>query len=154
MAGLQDGVEVVRALEMLPRGTFVMTAAYDSRRGGVVVHWVESCAEEPRLVSVAARKGHPIDPLIRDSHAFGICMVDPEDKLLLRKFSPRRAPDDRADQFLSFQVERLVTGSPILKRSLMALDCEVVRHVDLEADHELFVGQVVAGRVYRGGDSR
>jgi len=93
--------------------------------------------------------GLEIDPLIRDSHAFAVCLVDPTDRLLLRKFCAKRTPDDRGDPFLSFEVDRLVTGSPILKRAAMAIDCEVVRHVDLEADHELFVGEVVAGRVYR-----
>lgn len=41
-----------------------------------------------------------------------------------------------------------MTGSPVLLRSIVAFDCEVVRHFDLEADHELFVGQVLASRMY------
>jgi len=146
MAGTTD---IVHALKMLPGSMFLMTSAFETRRGGVIVHWVQPCAEEPCLICVAARKGHPIDPLIRDSHAFAVCLVDPTDRLLLRKFCAKRTPDDRGDPFLSFEVDRLVTGSPILKRAAMAIDCEVVRHVDLEADHELFVGEVVAGRVYR-----
>ena len=43
----------------------------------------------------------------------------------------------------------LVTGSPLLSRSLISLDCEVLRHLDLEADHEIYVGQVLSA-VVRG----
>ncbi len=131
---------------MLPSGWFVLTAAFEAKRSGMIVRWVQPCAEEPLLVAVAARRGHSIEPLIRDSHSFAICRIDPEDKLLTRKFAVHRPPDDTGDPFDAVPVETLVTGSPIIRRSPLVLDCEVVRHFDLEADHELFVGLVVAGR--------
>jgi flavin reductase (DIM6/NTAB) family NADH-FMN oxidoreductase RutF len=141
---------IVRALAMLPAGHFVLTAAFETKRSGMIVRWVQPCADEPLLVSVAARRGHSIEPLIRDSHAFALCRVDPEDKLVARKFAIHRPPDDTGDPFDSVPVETMVTGSPVLRRSQLVLDCEVVRHFDLEADHELFIGLVRAGRVGPG----
>jgi flavin reductase (DIM6/NTAB) family NADH-FMN oxidoreductase RutF len=107
---------------------------------------VQRCSIEPRLVAVAARKGHPIEPVIRDSHAFAICTIEQSQKLVLRKFSTEPGPDAE-DPFDSFTIGRLVTGSPVLARCAAVLDCEVVRHFDLEADHENFVGLVVAARI-------
>lgn len=141
---------ILRALSLLPSGWFVLTAAYESKRSGMIVRWVQPCADEPLLIAVAARRGHSIEPLIRDSHSFAICRMDPEDKLLNRKFAIHRPPDDMGDPFDAVPVETMVTGSPIIKRSTLVLDCEVVRHFDLEADHELFIGLVRAGRVSTG----
>ena len=138
--------EAQRAFLLLPRGGFVMTSRFEQKRAGQFVGSVQPCAEEPMLVCIAARKGHPIEPLIRDSHVFAVCQVDPEDKLLQRKFNG--SSREAGDPFDSLEVERLVTGAPILKRSLVALDCQVIRHLDVEADHELYIGQVVGGKVY------
>lgn len=140
------GADVRKALQRLPRCTCVMTAAYDNKRSGQLVHWVQPCAEELALVCVAARKGHSVEPLIRDSHAFAICMIDPDDRLLLRKFAEDHPPDELGDPFDSIEVERLATGSPVLCRSACVLDCEVVRHFDFEADHEIYIGLVLAAR--------
>lgn len=141
------GAETLQALNSLPSGSFLLTSAHDDRRSGMLVHWVQPCAEEPALVSVAARKGHSIEPLIRDSRSFAVCRIDVTDRLLVRKFASHKPPDELSDPFASIEVETLVTGSPVLSRATAALDCTVVRHFDLEADHELFIGQVLAGWV-------
>lgn len=125
---------------------YIMTAAYEDQRHGMRVLSVQQCGIEPRLIAVAARKGHPIEPIVRDSHAFAVCKVHESQKLVLRKFSTDPDPED-TDPFDAFNVETLRTGSPVLARSLAVFDCEVVRHFDLEADHEIFVGLVIAARV-------
>ncbi len=136
------------AFDLLPSGRYLLTAAYDGTRGGVLVDWVQPCAQEPALLAVAARRGHCVEPLVRDSRCFAICIVREDDRLLERKFRAPLPPDESGDLFDSLEVETLSTGSPIVTRSLVAYDCEVVRHFDLEADHELYVGRVVAACVY------
>lgn len=143
-----DGSAALALLESLTGGTYVLTSAHDSKRAGQIVRWVQRCADDPPLVCVAARKGHPIEPLIRDSHRFGVCRIDPRNKALVRRFTALRPPDERVDQFDAVEVERLVTGSPILRHCVVAVDCQVVRHFDLEADHELYIGLVVGGVVH------
>jgi flavin reductase (DIM6/NTAB) family NADH-FMN oxidoreductase RutF len=140
------GDTIDQALSTLGGGVFILTAAHDDQRHGMRVLSVQQCSLEPRLISVATRKGHPIEPLIRDSHAFAICKIDPSQKLVLRKFLTEAGPEFE-DPFDSFVVESMRTGSPILSRCVAAFDCEVVRHFDLEADHEIFIGQIVEARV-------
>lgn len=130
----------------LRSGLFVLTARHEGKRAGVVVRSVQPAADEPPLVCVAVRRGHWIEPVIRDSHAFAICKVTSGDGLMLRKFAETSRPRD-GDPFDCVQTTRLATGSPILARASLALDCEVVRHFDLEADHELYIGLVVACHV-------
>jgi flavin reductase (DIM6/NTAB) family NADH-FMN oxidoreductase RutF len=138
-----------RTFADLNRGVFVLTAQHDGRRAGLVVRSVQSCADEPPLIAVAVRTGHWIDPLVRDSHAFAVCRVSASERLLLRKLAePARTRD--SDPFDCVPTERLATGAPVLSRSMLVLDCEVVRHFDLEADHELFIGLV---RAFKQGDA-
>jgi flavin reductase (DIM6/NTAB) family NADH-FMN oxidoreductase RutF len=138
--------DVQRAMADLTRGLYVLTSCFEGKRAGVVVRSVQPCADEPPLVAVAVKTGHWIEPLIRDSHVFAICRVSAAEKLMLRKFSETARPRD-GDPFDCVRSERLVTGAPVIAASPLALDCEVIRHFDLEADHELFIGHVLAVRV-------
>jgi flavin reductase (DIM6/NTAB) family NADH-FMN oxidoreductase RutF len=137
--------EIVKALALLPTVRIIMTSAFEQGRAGVLVHWAMQCAASPLFICVAVLKGNRISPIIRDSRCFALCLVDGKSKLLLRKFD-----DDspEGDQFDSFGLKGLKTGSPILACSIAAIDCEVVRHFDLEADHELYIGQVMDARVF------
>src|SRR5437016_4844197 len=45
------------------------------------------------------------------------------------------------------EMERLSTGARVLKGAPTVLDCEIFRHLDLEADHELYIGLVVGARL-------
>lgn len=142
---VQWTTDPLRAMAQLPLGLFVMSAAFEGERAGILVRAVQPCGTEPPLICVAPRTGHRIEPLIRDSRCFAICHVDPTNKLALKKFDPDDPPD-HGDPFDAIPIETLVTGSPVLRGSPLVFDCEVVRHYDLETDHELYVGQVLAAR--------
>lgn len=131
-----------RVLGLLPTMTCVLTSAYEQRRGGVIVRRAMQCADEPVCIAVAVPTGHRIATLIRDSHTFALCLLDRSNRLLIRKFDTR----EDGDPFDTIETLRLVSTSPIPARAMAAIDCEVVRHYDLEADHEVYVGQVLAVR--------
>jgi flavin reductase (DIM6/NTAB) family NADH-FMN oxidoreductase RutF len=141
---------VNHALTLLPSSVCIMSASYDRARAAAVVRWAMRCATEPPLVCVAVRKGHGVEPLIRDSRCFALNLVDRSDRLAMRTFGREHAL--REDPFDALEVCVLATGSPVLARAAAALDCEVVRHFDLEeADHELYVGRVVHARINHQG---
>ncbi len=142
--------EVVAAVGCLGTpAVCIMTASFEDARTGVRVLSVQQCATEPVLLCVAVRKGHSIEPLIRDSHHFGLCIVKPDDRLVIRKF-PEDPHPEAEDPFDAFTTLRFKSTAPIIGRSIAAFDCEVVRHFDLEADHELYVGMIHEARVLNG----
>lgn len=147
-----DEAEVARALDRLPEATCLMTAAHDGDRAGMLVHGVLVASRVPPMIVVACRKGHAIDPILRDAHCFALGVVDPGDKLIPRRFrfsetaASSRADPHATDPFDPFPDQRLVTGAPILDRCPVWFDCQIVRHFDLESEHELFVGLIVAVR--------
>lgn len=140
--------DLERVIARLPTALCVMTAAYERARAGVLAQWIMQCSTEPLLVCLAIPKGSRVGPVIRDSHTFGVCLIDGRARLLVKKFEIDSGEDDPFD---SFELRTLRSGSPILARSIAALDCEVVRHFDLEATHELYVGQVLDARMLDGG---
>lgn len=136
------------ALGRIPSGLFVMTASFDGKRRGVRVTWVQQCGFDPPLVSVALAKGHCMAPLLQSARAFALSQLADEDRLSFRRFEDSLRAGE--DEFEDVETISLVTGAPALKRSVAALDCLIVRHMDLDSDHELYVGQVIAGRVNGG----
>ena len=141
--------DINRALDLLPAATCIMTAAFENRRTGIMVSRVMKCSDEPACVAVAVPTGRKLAMYIRDSHAFALNLVDRSQRLLMRKFGdedsvPGASPTAGGDPFDLLEVRTLVTGSPVLARAIVGLDCEVVRHYDLEADHEIYIGLVLA----------
>jgi flavin reductase (DIM6/NTAB) family NADH-FMN oxidoreductase RutF len=137
--------DIRRALGLLPTAAFVMTSSFEGKRNGMIVTRVMKAADEPACVCVAVQAGQRLATLIRDSHAFALCSIDPASRLMHKRFGP----EEIADPFDTLEAGTLATGSPVLLRSAITLDCEVLRHLDLEADHEIYVGQVL-GAVVRG----
>jgi len=134
--------EIDAALDTLPVVTAVITSAFEGDRAGLLVNKVVRCSQDPPCVCVVARKGHPIAPLIRDSRHFALCLMRAPSRLLERYFSLDAHGD--FDPFDGFKVLAGIQGAPILADASVALDCEVVRHFDLETDHELYIGHVLA----------
>lgn len=137
--------DALAALAHLPTGCFVITSGFEGVRAGVIARAATVVADEPLLVCVSIRRGHWIEPLIRDSRAFALSVIDRDDKFSLKKFCDE-APREQ-DPFDCTPWESLQSQSPVLKRAVAGIDCEVVRRVDLEADCALIVGRVMDVRV-------
>lgn len=138
--------ELARSLGLVPSGVFILTAAHEGARAGLMVYWVQQAGFVPPLLTVAVPKGLLIAPMIRDSHAFGLCQLARGERFLDRKFLPEEMA--AGDPFMAIETLTLVTGVPLIARALAAFDCRVVRHLEFEGDHEFFVGEVAAARVF------
>jgi flavin reductase (DIM6/NTAB) family NADH-FMN oxidoreductase RutF len=140
------------ALELLPRPIFVLTACFEGHRRGQLARYVQLASESPPAVSVALPKGQPISPLIRDSKAFGLCQIPDSDEFLERKFASAHLrgfdeEEEAVNPFDSLETTTAQTGSPLICRSLMWLDCRVLMHLDLDGDFEMYIGEVLASEL-------
>ncbi len=131
------------ALGAIPTGVFLLTAQHEDRRQGMLASWVQQTCFQPPMVCVAVAKGRPIMPLISESRRFVLCQLDTEDRVIQRKF---RNADHEDAPFLGFElVAGVFNNVPILKQCHAWLECELSCHMDVEGDHDLFVGQVHGG---------
>ena len=145
------------AMVCVPRGLYLMTAAYEGARSGLVVHSVQLCGEDPLMLCVAAEKGHAIDPLIRDARMFALGVMDADDTFLRRRFAMRVDGDTgpsvhvhASDPFDAIEHTTLESGAPMPARCGTWFDCELSRRIDLDNEVELFVGRVLW--VLHGGE--
>lgn len=134
------------ALGAIASGAWLLTSCFEGERIGLPVRWVQRAGSEPPLVSAVVRKGNTIATVIRDSRAFALNMLPAGRSLLERRFSNGVA-HRLGDAFETLALERLVTGSPCLRQASVVLDCELFRHVDLEAECEMYVGLVLGTRI-------
>lgn len=139
---------IAEACDKLPTGLYLLSARHDDARAGTLAMGVHLCALDPLLLCVPVRRGHRIEPLIRDSRSFAVSSVPVGDRALRRRFEEHPSAEEYHDPFDAVPVMRLETGAPVLRMSALAFDCEVVRHVDMDADHELYIGRVVAARIH------
>lgn len=139
------------AISQIPGGLFVLTAHAEGMRGAVLVKWVQQCSDSPLMVMVALAKGQTVEPLIRDSRGFTLCQISADDRFLLRKFGAGHHNGNGEDPLVSMMTAAAPSGSPIVERAMSYLDCEVVRHIELDCDHRIYVGQVHCGAVLNRG---
>lgn len=146
MPAMDDAIHkaIDAALGRIPTGLFVLTAQHEERRMGMVTTLVQQVGIAPPMVCVAVAKGRPIMPLISESHRFGLCQLAETDKIIRRKFAAELDMND--DPFLGFDLlASKLPNLPILANALTFLECELTCHMDVEGDHDLFIGAVRHG---------
>ena len=140
-----------RALWSMPTGLYVIGSR--ARLGGawrsnlMTASLVVQVAVEPKLVGVSVDRLAHTHQLIASGGAFSVCLLRREDRALVRRFVKpvEDLQTDGEGRVVAMNGEPVVTattGSPILARSPVWLDCAVRHQVDL-GSHVLFVGEVV-----------
>ena len=127
---------------LMPQHPFLLTARVDDARTGLVTMWAQQCSTQPLLVTVAVPRGTEIEPLIRDGRTFALTALDPDDRLIPRRFDPPPPRDE--DPFVGMRIMTAATGCPILRRGRFWLDCELVGHLAPDATHRIYIGLVLA----------
>ncbi len=134
------------AMGRLPSGLFILTAASGEQRMGILVSFVQQACLNPPMVTVAIAKGRPIMPLISESRQFGLCQLAEDDRVMARKFAKFNDAAVIEDPFLGFELTQgMMPKLPILVNTLAYMECELVSHMDIEGDHDLFIGAVRGG---------
>jgi len=133
-------------LGRVPSGLFVLTARHQERETGMLVSWVQQCAFEPPLLSLALKRGRDVLAWLEPEAPFTLNLVGEGQTNFLSHFGKGFALDQPA--FTGLQVERLPGEAPVLADALGYLLCRVqARHP--VGDHELFVATVEGGKMLR-----
>ena len=128
-----------KPLGLIPQSMFIMTSADDHRMRSLLVSWVQQVSFEPPMIVVCLRKGREIVPLIHESRSFALNQIAHDDRLLMKKYGENERSEE---PLIVLETCRKATGSPIIARAVAYMDCELVRHVDIDGDHDLYVGMV------------
>ncbi len=131
-------------MALLPAGRFLLVSRIADHCDGVVLAAVTRVSNAPPLLFACLEKGLTLSPMIRDSRRFAVGVLPPEPCAISRLFG--RPPAFDEDRFLGLPTISLPSGLRMPSRVLGWLDCEMVRHLDIGGDCEVYIGQVHAAQ--------
>jgi len=128
-----------RILGRFATGVTVVTTRGEGGSHGMTANAVASLSLDPPLVLVAVDRGAQMHAQLTACRCFAVNVLSEEQEQLSRRFATR-GPKEFAD----LNVTIGETGAPILADSLAWVDCRLT-DVLSGGDHDIFVGQIVAG---------
>jgi flavin reductase (DIM6/NTAB) family NADH-FMN oxidoreductase RutF len=140
--------QLAAALGRIPSGLFVLTVKRDHIETGMLVSWVQQCSFQPPHISVALGPGRPICSLLSRQSLFTLNILESDQTDMIVHFGRGFALEDNA--FDKLDVDRGVPSGPVLSEALAALECRVVERFSA-GDHDLFIAQIVSGRLLGDG---
>jgi flavin reductase (DIM6/NTAB) family NADH-FMN oxidoreductase RutF len=140
--------QLAGALGRIASGLFILTVKRDRVETGMLVSWVQQCSFQPPRISVALAPGRPISSLLDRQSQFTLNILDSDQADMIVHFGRGFSLED--DAFGKLDVDRSVPSGPVLSEALAALECRVVERFSA-GDHDLFIGQIVSGRLLGDG---
>jgi flavin reductase (DIM6/NTAB) family NADH-FMN oxidoreductase RutF len=132
-----------RLLWKMPSGLYVVGSTDGGdRRNGMTLNWATQISFDPKWMAIAVEQTAFTHELIEAGGVFSLCLIDREDRAIVRKFTKPVDVDLVGMTLNELPYIERVTGAPILAQSVAYLDCEVRERV-VAGNHTLFVGEVV-----------
>ena len=125
-------------------GVTVVTTRYGDQISGMTANAVMSLSLDPPLIVVSVDCKSNMHGHLTQGQCYAINVLKHDQEDLSRRFA-KPGPKDFSDLKLTVAE----TGAPILADALAYVDCRVVE-VASAGDHDMFIGEPVAGETYNG----
>ena len=139
-----DPAEQRRIMGCFATGVTVITTTNGDSPTGFTANSLTSLSLEPPLVLFALKKTAGTHASFVASKKFAVNILTAEQEAISNRFASPGPKD-----FSDLNVKTAETGSPILADSLAWVDCRLTEVLP-GGDHDIFVGEVVAGDVHGG----
>jgi flavin reductase (DIM6/NTAB) family NADH-FMN oxidoreductase RutF len=133
-----------RVLWKMPSGLYVVGSTDKAeRRNAMTLNWATQVSFDPKWIGIGVDHDAFTHELIESAGVFSLCLIDREDRAIVRKFT-KPVDVDLARQTLNgfAYLDGPVTGAPVLAQSVAYVECEVRRPVTI-GNHTLFLGEIV-----------
>lgn len=137
--------DVMKALARVPSGLFILTAGKGDGAMGTLVSFVQQVSIQPPCVAVALRPERRAAAVIAKEKFFVVNIVHAGDRTLLRAFAKESKSGKGA--FEKVEWAPVARGGVVLPAACAFLECELIRVLDFDGDHQLYVGRVVGGEL-------
>src|ERR1700681_2299697 len=74
-----------RVLWSMPSGLYVVGSRAGDRRNGMTLNWATQLSFDPKLIGISVERSAVTHELIAQGRAFSLCLVDREDRAIVRK---------------------------------------------------------------------
>lgn len=131
------------ALRLVDRELWIITAAHENHRGGLLATWVSAASIDPERPILLAGIGpnHFTAELVQASRAFAAHLLRPDQIELAWNFAKGSGRD--RDKLAGLEVQTHETAAPILTNCLAWFDCRVFAHYN--AGDRLFFWADIVG---------
>jgi flavin reductase (DIM6/NTAB) family NADH-FMN oxidoreductase RutF len=133
-----------RVLWTMPSGLYVVGSTdKGERRNAMTLNFATQVSFDPKWLGISVEREALTHELITAAGVFSLCMIDREDRAIVRKFTKPVAVDLAAHTLNEFPyVDGPATGAPVLAQAVAYVECEVRQPVAI-GNHTLFLGEVV-----------
>lgn len=132
-----------RVLWAMPSGLYVIGSRAGERRNAMTLNLAAQVSTDPKLLAISVEKPAFTHELITEGRVFTLCIIDREDRAIVRKFTKPVEVDLEARTVNDFPFsDAPATGAPVLDQAVAWVDCRLHSSVDL-GSHTLFLGEVV-----------
>jgi flavin reductase (DIM6/NTAB) family NADH-FMN oxidoreductase RutF len=131
-----------RVLWAMPSGLYIVGSRAGERRNGMTLNWATQVSVDPKLLAISVEQVAFTHELIAEGRVFSLCIVDREDRAIVRKFTKPVEVDLEARTLNGFPFHDGLTGAPILDQAVAYLDCEVRQEV-AAGPYTVFIGEIV-----------
>lgn len=142
--------QIAQVFAQIDRELWIVTAASEGRRGGLVATFVSQASIAPRQprVCVGIARQHATWELIQQSGAFALHLLATDQVEWAWRFGLQSSR--QADKFAGLEIKAGTTGCPLLSFAHSWLECRVEAGWD-SGDRTVFLGEVLDGGVNRTG---
>jgi flavin reductase (DIM6/NTAB) family NADH-FMN oxidoreductase RutF len=134
-----DSQQQRRIMGRFATGITVATTRVGNELFGMTANAVTSLSLDPPLVLLCVDKRAQFLTALKESNTFALSILGEEHEHHSRRFA-QKGPKE----FTDWGSVTSVTGAPILSGALAWVDCKVV-NVLPGGDHEIFIGEILAG---------
>src|SRR3954470_23247265 len=133
-----------RVLWKMPSGLYVIGSTDGGdRRNGMTANWVTQMSFDPKWIGVGIEHAALTHELVEAAGVFSVCIIDREDRAIVRKFTKPVEVDAAAKTLNGFAFhDAPVTGMPVLDQAVALVECTVREPVDC-GGHTFFIGEIV-----------
>ncbi len=139
-----DNMEQRRIMGHFTTGVTIVTTRYEEKPQGMTANAVASLSLDPPLVLVSVDIQAQMNTCLKASDCFAVNILTVEQEELSVRFA-NHGPKD----FSGIEYRTEATGSPVFELALAFVDCRVT-NVLPGGDHDIFIGEIVAGGTREG----
>ena len=125
-------------------GVTVVTTRYGDDVSGMTANAVVSLSLDPPLILVCVDLESSMHGMLTSSDCFAVNMLRADQQELSKRFA-KPGPKD----FSGIELKTAQTGAPIFLDAIAYADCKITEIIR-GGDHDMFIGQMVAGEVGDG----
>ena len=139
---------ICQGLNKFSYGLYIVTSAEGETKNGLVVNTAFQVSADPAKIAVCVCKNSFTHDVILKSNVFAVMPLEQETPMVfIGNFGFRTGRN--FDKFAKVSCTRGETGCPVVKEhTLSCLEARVEKVVDV-GTHALFIGDVVAGQIFK-----